>query len=133
MIINGDLIVEGTNNNLKKISESINYTDYINNCTFTDCNLNNNFNYVRKINNMIIFNISVNLTKKITANTYFEGITLPTVVRPRGNIVVSAFSHNSSAAKVQYLRYTDGHLVIAFPMEIPSGNEINVWGVYFLN
>lgn len=134
MVINGDLLIGDTGKNLKQVANNLGYTDYINQLALTDCSLNGNFNYFRKMNNgIVIFNISAIISKKITANTYFEGIEIPTAVRPRGNVVFSAFSHNTSAAKVQYLRYTDGHLVIGFPVEIPSGNEINIWGAYYLN
>lgn len=140
MKINGDLQVGDTGKNLKKVVEDtdsalerLGYTDYLSQCTFTNCELNGNFNYVRKINNMVIFNLSVFLRTNVAANTYFEGITIPEAVRPKANVVFSAFSHNTIAAKVQYIRHTDGHLVVGFSTAIPNGNELNLWGVYFLS
>lgn len=140
MKINEDLKIGDTGKSLKNVVEDtsnalgrLGYTEYLTQCTFTNCELNGNFNYVRKINNMVVFNLSVFLRTNLAANTYFEGIVIPTAIRPQRNVVFSAFSHDTIAAKVQYLRYTDGHLVIAFSTAIASGREINLWGFYFLN
>lgn len=126
--------------NLSKVAVSGSYNDLINKPTRVDytnqitCSygkLNNNFNYCFLKDGIVYLNLSYILSQSLTAGTQYDFAILPTSVRPKGNVVITAFSHKTSHMIGSYIRNT-GEIVIVPEKAVPEGYEINIFAEYFI-
>ena len=126
--------------NLSKVAVSGSYNDLINKPTRVDytnqvtCSygkLNSNFNYCFLKDGIVYINLSYILSQSLTAGTQYDFAILPTSVRPKGNVVITAFSHKTSHMTGSYIRNT-GEIVIVPEKAVPEGKEINIFAEYFI-
>ncbi len=126
--------------NLSKVAVSGSYNDLINKPTRMDytnqvtCSygkLNNNFNYCFLKDGIVYINLSYILSQSLTAGTQYDFAMLPTSVRPKGNVVITAFSHKTSHMAGSYIRNT-GEIVIVPEKAVAEGKEINIFAEYFI-
>lgn len=126
--------------NLSKVAVSGSYNDLINKPTRVDytnqvtCSygkLNSNFNYCFLKDGIVYINLSYILSQSLTAGTQYDFAILPTSVRPKGNVVITAFSHKTSHMIGSYIRNT-GEIVIVPEKAVPEGKEINIFAEYFI-
>lgn len=105
--------------------------DYISQITCSYGTLNSNFNYCFLKDNIVYLNLSYTLNTALTAGTQYDFCKIPESVRPKGNVIMYAFSHKTSHMIASYIRPT-GELVITPEKAVPSGKEINMWTVYYI-
>lgn len=105
--------------------------DYISQITCSYGTLNSNFNYCFLKDNIVYLNLSYTLNTALTAGTQYDFCKIPESVRPKGNVIIYAFSHQTSHMIASYIRST-GELVITPEKAVPSGKEINIWAVYYI-
>lgn len=105
--------------------------DYISQITCSYGTLNSNFNYCFLKDNIVYLNLSYTLNTALTAGTQYDFCKIPESVRPKGNVIMYAFSHQTSHMIASYIRST-GELVITPEKAVPSGKEINIWAVYYI-
>ena len=126
--------------NLSKVAVSGSYNDLINKPTRMDytnqvtCSygkLNSNFNYCFLKDGIVYINLSYILSQSLTAGTQYDFAVLPASVRPKGNVVITAFSHKTSHMIGSYIR-NSGEIVIVPEKAVPEGKEINIFAEYFI-
>ena len=126
--------------NLSKVAVSGSYNDLINKPTRVDytnqvtCSygkLNSNFNYCFLKDGIVYINLSYILSQSLTAGTQYDFAVLPASVRPKGNVVITAFSHKTSHMIGSYIR-NSGEIVIVPEKAVPEGKEINIFAEYFI-
>lgn len=105
--------------------------DYISQITCSYGTLNSNFNYCFLKDNIVYLNLSYILNTALTAGTQYDFCKIPAAVRPKGNVIIYAFSHQTSHMIAHYIRST-GELVITPEKAVPSGREINILAVYYI-
>lgn len=126
--------------NLSKVAVSGSYNDLINKPTRVDytnqvtCSygkLNSNFNYCFLKDGIVYINLSYILSQSLTAGTQYDFAVLPASVRPKGNVVITAFSHETSHMIGSYIR-NSGEIVIVPEKAVAEGKEINIFAEYFI-
>lgn len=126
--------------NLSKVAVSGSYNDLINKPTRVDytnqvtCSygkLNSNFNYCFLKDGIVYINLSYILSQSLTAGTQYDFAVLPASVRPKGNVVITAFSHKTSHMIGSYIR-NSGEIVIVPEKAVAEGKEINIFAEYFI-
>lgn len=105
--------------------------DYISQITCSYGTLNANFNYCFLKDDIVYLNLSYILNTALDAGTQYDFCKIPAAIRPKGNVIMYAFSHQTSRMLASYVRLS-GELVIAPEKAIPSGKEINIWAVYYI-
>lgn len=105
--------------------------DYINQITCNYGTLNSNFNYCFLKDDVVYLNLTYTLNTALTAGTQYDFCKIPAAIRPKGNVIMYAFSHTVSHMITNYVRST-GELVIAPEKAVPAGKEINMWTVYYI-
>jgi hypothetical protein len=105
--------------------------DYISQITCNYGTLNSNFNYCFLKDDVVYLNLTYTLNTALTAGTQYDFCKIPAAIRPKGNVIMYAFSHTVSHMITNYVRST-GELVIAPEKAIPAGKEINMWTVYYI-
>lgn len=105
--------------------------DYTSQITCSYGTLNSNFNYCFLKDNMVYLNLSYTLNTALTAGTQYDFCKIPADIRPKGNVIMYAFSHQTSHMIANYVRST-GELVITPEKAVPSGKEINILAVYYI-
>lgn len=118
----------GSYNDLIDKPERVDYTSQIT-CSYGT--LNSNFNYCFLKDNIVYLNLSYTLNTALTAGTRYDFCKIPESVKPKGNVIMHAFSHQTSHMIASYIRST-GELVITPEKAVPSGKEINIWAVYYI-
>lgn len=126
--------------NLSKVAVSGSYNDLINKPTRVDytnqvtCSygkLNSNFNYCFLKDGIVYINLSYILSQSLTAGTQYDFAVLPASVRPKRNVVITAFSHKTSHMIGSYIR-NSGEIVIVPEKAVAEGKEINIFAEYFI-
>lgn len=126
--------------NLSKVAVSGSYNDLINKPTRVDytnqvtCSygkLNSNFNYCFLKDGIVYINLSYILSQSLTAGAQYDFAVLPASVRPKGNVVITAFSHKTSHMIGSYIR-NSGEIVIVPEKAVAEGKEINIFAEYFI-
>lgn len=105
--------------------------DYISQITCDYGTLNSNFNYCFLKDDVVYLNLTYTLKTALTAGTQYNFCKIPAAIRPKGNVIMYAFSHQTSHMITNYVRST-GELVIAPEKDVPAGKEINMWTVYYI-
>lgn len=105
--------------------------DYISQITCNYGTLNSNFNYCFLKDDVVYLNLTYTLNTALTAGTQYDFCKIPAAIRPKGNVIMYAFSHTVSHMITNYVRST-GELVIAPEKNVPAGKEINMWTVYYI-
>ena len=105
--------------------------DYISQITCNYGTLNSNFNYCFLKDDVVYLNLTYTLNTALTAGTQYDFCKIPAAIRPKGNVIMYAFSHTVSHMITNYVRST-GELVIAPEKAVPAGKEINMWTVYYI-
>lgn len=117
------------NNDLLKLT----LNNYISKCICNYGEYNSNHNYFYKIDNIVIFNASIKLNKKINSKSrVYDFINIPKELTPKGNVVFSGTSAGNTALITSYVRASDSNIVLETPIDLDSGAEVNIWGVYCL-
>lgn len=118
----------GSYNDLINKPERVDYTSQIT-CDYGT--LNSNFNYCFLKDDVVYLNLTYTLNTALTAGTQYNFCKIPAAIRPKGNVIMYAFSHQTSHMITNYVRST-GELVIAPEKAVPAGKEINMWTVYYI-
>lgn len=118
----------GSYNDLINKPERVDYTSQIT-CDYGT--LNSNFNYCFLKDDVVYLNLTYTLNTALTAGTQYDFCKIPAAIRPKGNVIMYAFSHTVSHMITNYVRST-GELVIAPEKAVPAGKEINMWTVYYI-
>ena len=105
--------------------------DYLSQITCTYGTLNSNFNYCFLKDDVVYLNLTYTLKTGLTAGTQYDFCKIPAAIRPKGNVIMYAFSHTVSHMITNYVRST-GELVISPEKDVPAGKEINMWTVYYI-
>lgn len=105
--------------------------DYTSQITCSYGTLNANFNYCFLKDDIVYLNLSYTLNTALTAGTQYDFCKIPAAIRPKGNVIMYAFSHQTSHMIASYIRST-GELVITPEKAVPSGKEINILAVYYI-
>ena len=105
--------------------------DYISQITCDYGTLNSNFNYCFLKDDVVYLNLTYTLNTALTAGTQYDFCKIPAAIRPKGNVMMYAFSHQTSRMIANYVRST-GELVVAPEKNVPVGKEINMWTVYYI-
>lgn len=118
----------GSYNDLINKPERVDYTSQIT-CDYGT--LNSNFNYCFLKDDVVYLNLTYTLNTALTAGTQYNFCKIPAAIRPKGNVIMYAFSHQTSHMITNYVR-SSGELVIAPEKAVPAGKEINMWTVYYI-